>query len=479
MKPSCASYPCPIELPAVLQAAHKRLREAGGRSLLVGGAPRDALLGRAPEDFDTEVYGLRLEEVAAALAPLGRSDLAGKAYCVVKLFAGGSTFDFGIPRRERKAGVGHRGFAVDGDPQLDEREAAARRDFTVNALLYDPESREVLDHFGGKEDLERGLLRRVGPGFPEDPLRVLRGLQLAGRYGLRLESETAALCRSMRREFWSLPRERIWGEWRKWAARSTKPALGLEALEQSGWLPFFAELNALVNLPQEPQWHPEGDVWTHTRLCLEALVGLPAWASRSEGERIVISLATLCHDLGKARRARYAPKAGRLAWISPGHDAAGRWLAEALLRRLGAPRSVSEPVQKLVGWHHFLNSFPPSGPTPSALRRLARRLEPATLEQLGAVMRADHLGRPPLVSPKQQKRLDRFDQMAEELAIARQAPRPILKGRHLIERGLKPGPSFKPLLEEAYERQLDGAFEDETGARAWLERRLAGGAEDA
>jgi len=93
-------------------------------------------------------------------------------------------------------------------------------------------------------------------------------------------------------------------------------------------------------------------------------------------------------------------------------------------------------------------------------------------------MRADHLGRPPLVSPKQEKRLGRFDQMAEELAIARQAPRPILKGRHLIERGLKPGPSFKPLLEEAYERQLDGAFEDETGARAWLERRLAG-AEDA
>lgn len=462
-----------IELPPALLAALRRLESAGARCRVVGGSVRDSLLGLQPKDFDVEVYGIELEAIADALSKLGKTDLVGRAFCVVKLWMRGAEYDFSVPRRESKTGSGHRGFAVEADPSMSEAEALKRRDFTLNALLYDPIREEVLDYCGGKADLDAGVLRHVSDAFSEDPLRALRAMQFAGRFSLQLHPETAALCAAMRREFWTLPVERVWGEWEKWSARSVSLRHGMEALLDSGWLPFFAELNALRDLPQDPEWHPEGNVWIHTLCCLDALQRETDWKSLPEGERSVLAFATLCHDLGKARCTRFAEKRGAYRWVSPGHEAISGWLSLDLLGRIGAARDVAEKVSKLVSMHHYLNSFPDAPPGDANLRRLARRLEPANARELAYVIVSDHHGRPPLLSAEYDARIARFRERLQALDLQEAGPRPILFGRHLIELGMEPGPEFKPYLDEAYEAQLDGAFEDEDGARAWIRERLA------
>ena len=150
------------------------------------------------------------------------------------------------------------------EPGLGDAEAAARRDFTLNAIAYDPFADAIIDPHGGREDLARGLLRHTSPAFTEDPLRVLRGFQLAARFDLSLAPETAAVCRAIAPAYAELPVERIWGEWEKWAAKSLRPSRGLAVLEETGWLAHFPEIAALRGTPQDPQWHPEGDVFDHT-----------------------------------------------------------------------------------------------------------------------------------------------------------------------------------------------------------------------
>ncbi len=460
--------PLELELPNGLSQAIDKLETAGAICLVVGGSIRDALLGMKPKDFDIEVYGLPLEKIEKTLSTIGKTDLVGKAFSVVKLWTQGEEYDFAIPRRESKTGAGHRGFAIEADASMNPAEAAQRRDFTCNALFYDPARQEVVDHYGGIADLKAHQLRHVSPAFSEDPLRALRAMQFAGRFALTLHPETAKLCRAMRHEFHSLAVERIWTEWEKWATRSTSLSHGMLALQASGWLPFFAELNALVDLPQDPEWHPEGDVWTHTLRCLDALQAHTNWATLPPEQRCAISFATLCHDLGKARCTRFASKRGEKRWISPGHDSASAWLSETLLARIATPKHLREKVSRLVGNHHYLNTAPVNGPSNSSLRRLAKRLEPASARELVYVMIADHRGRPPLVSEEQERYIKTFQTRIQELELKDSAPKPILLGRHLIALGHKPGKAFKAILDAAYEAQLDGAFEDETGAKEWL-----------
>lgn len=462
--------PFEIQLPAALQTAIERLNEAKAKCRIVGGSVRDALLNHSPKDFDIEVYGLPLEEIAAILSPLGKTDTVGKSFCVVKLWSHGDEYDFAIPRRESKTGTGHRGFEIEGDAFMSEEEAISRRDFTLNALLYDPIEKEIVDYCGGMADLESKILRHVSPAFAEDPLRVLRAMQFAARFDLQLHPQTAELCRSMKPEFWSLAKERIWGEWQKWSAQSRFPARGLQALQESGWLSFFPELYSLVELPQDPEWHPEGSVWTHTGECTKALLRETNWTSLAPDERSPLLFAVLCHDLGKARCTRYAEKKGILRWVSPGHDQASGWLAKQFLNRIGAPLQLVEKVSRLVRSHHFLNSG--NGnlnlPNDNSIRRLARRLEPATINQLIYVLISDHRGRPPLVSEAQCQRIEQFRIKVEQLSLKDESPKPIILGRHLIALGQSPGPHFKTLLDAAFEAQLDGAFNNEEDGLTWL-----------
>lgn len=460
-----------MTIPPPLRAALAALHAAGGRPRLVGGSVRDWLMGITPKDFDVEVYGLDYECMGRALAPFGPTDLVGRSFGVLKVRIGDVEYDFSLPRRESKTGAGHRGFAVTPDSTLTEAEAAARRDFTVNAIAYDPLEERLLDFHHGVEDLKKKVLRHTSPAFVEDPLRVLRGFQLAARFEFTLAPETVELCRSIRDTYPELPVERVWGEWEKWATKSAKPSLGLTVLKQTGWLKHFPELAALDGLPQEPEWHPEGDVFIHTGHCLDALVGLPSWQEGTPATRRLLSLAVLAHDLGKAVTTKQAERRGKLRWISPEHEAAGGPLSDSFLTRIGAPLDLIEHVRPLV-MNHLLHHDGPAEYRDTTVRRLARKLAPATLDELMAVMWADHLGRPPLVSAESERRLGFLRLAAQRLALEHVAPKPIVLGRHLITLGVTPGPKFKPALDAAFESQLDGAFYDELSGIEWMRNYL-------
>jgi len=438
-----------------------------GQAYLVGGCVRDWLRGRPQKDFDIEVFGLGYEALARALQRWGRTDLVGRSFGVVKLTTGqGETFDFSVPRRDSKVAPGHKGFVVELDPAITPREAAARRDFTINAFMFDPRRAELLDFFGGQEDLRRGVLRHTSGAFAEDPLRVLRGMQFAGRFDFAAAPETAALCRSIRDGYRELAVERVREEWFKWAEKSVRPSAGLRFLEAAGWLDHFPEVHALRGVPQDPEWHPEGDVYVHTNHCLDALVTLPGWQDADPETRIVLSLAVLAHDFGKPATTREELRDGRLRIVSPGHEEAGGPLAEAFLARINAPNAVRERVLPLVTEHlaHLQCG------TDRAVRRLARRLLPESIGHLAVVITADQFGRPP--RPREVSAgLREMEERSAALQLQASAPQPLLLGRHLIELGLPPGPQFGEILNAAFDAQLEGEFFDLDHALAWLAGR--------
>jgi tRNA nucleotidyltransferase (CCA-adding enzyme) len=375
----------------------------------------------------------------------------------------GHHYEFTVPRKDSKAAPGHKGFDVEFDPALTPQEAAARRDFTINSILYDPRTRQVIDYYGGVADMNNRVLRHTSGAFAEDPLRVLRGMQFAGRFDLRADSETIALSRQIKSCFSELAVERVREEWFKWAQLSMAPSAGLRFLAASEWIDHFPEIKALAGTPQEPEWHPEGDVFTHTCHCCDAMARLPGWLHADAESRIAYMLAILVHDFGKPVTTRREVKDGRMRIVSPGHEEAGVVLAETFLDRMRVPAAIRERVIPLARNHLFhLEEI-----TDRAVRRLARRLEPENIQGLCLVMTADSMGRPPrpAVEPENVKRLLA---RAHELEVKQEAPRRVLLGRHLIEIGMTPGEQFGNILDKAFDAQLEGAFGDLAGAYRWL-----------
>lgn len=454
--------PLPESLKAVLWET-----PALAEACLVGGCVRDALLGLSPKDLDIEVYGISFENLARELGHWGRVDLVGRSFGVVKLKLPDGVFDFSVPRRDSKVGRGHTGFQITFDPGLTMREAAARRDYTINSMLYHPRRDELIDLFGGGEDLRCKRLRHTSPAFVEDPLRVLRGMQFAGRFDLTAVPETLDICRRIVGGHTELAVERVREEWFKWASRSTVPSAGLRFLAETGWIAHYPELAALQSTSQEPEWHPEGNVFVHTCHACDALVSLPAWQQADEADRIALMLAVLCHDFGKPGTTQWRDVDGRERIVSPGHDVTGEPLAETFLRRINAPNVLIERVPLLVR-HHMAHL---QTVNPRSVRRLARRLAPETIHNLSVVITADAFGRPP--RPRDlPEGLVRLREIASALALEDAAPKPILLGRHLLEAGLAPGKTMGVLLEEAFEAQMEGQFQDLEGARAWLRERV-------
>jgi len=400
------------------------------------------------------------------LAPFGSTDLVGRSFGVLKIRLEGSEYDFSLPRRESKTGAGHRGFAVSPDPELTETEAAARRDFTINAIAYDPLENRLLDFHNGATDLKNKVLRHTSAAFTEDPLRVLRGFQFAARFELTLAPETAALCRSIIHTYSELP-----VECEKWATQAKKPSLGIAVLQQTGWLKHFPEIAALDGVPQEPEWHPEGDVLTHTNHCLDALVGLTTWREGSLHTRRLLTFSVLAHDFGKATTTKQLERRGKLRWTSMEHEAAGGPIVEKFLERIGAPLELVTFVRPLVV-NHLMHHHGQTEIRDTTVRRLAKKIAPATIDDLIAVMLADHFGRPPLIPRETVARIEHLRAGAQRLALEHAAPHPVVLGRHLIALGYQPGPQFKRALDAAFESQLDGAFNDEAGGVDWMRNYL-------
>lgn len=444
-------------------AVARLLRRAGGRTHLVGGCVRDALLERPISDFDLEVFELAPSAVREALERKYQLDLVGMSFGVLKLR--GLPIDIALPRRESKRGLGHRGFEVSSVPDLSERDAAARRDFTINAIAFDPLEGRWIDPFEGIRDLHARRLRHTSDHFVEDPLRVLRGAQFVARLDLQADPETVALCRTMGLE--GLAVDRIEGEWRK-LLLSARPGRGLLFIEEVDWLRFFPELSALRGCRQDPEWHPEGDVLDHTAAVLDAFAGLRlvdrGIAGDSDGEDWVVGLGCLCHDLGKPATTSFTQ--GR--WRSPGHEAAGAEPTASLLGRLSRVSGLVDSVVPLVEHHLKPRQLYQAKAGDAAIRRLARKVR---IDRLVRVAQADFMGRPPRPA-EADPACDWLLERARALELEDAAPRPLVMGRHLLERGLAPGPHFRAILDSCFERQLDGEFDDLAGAASVLDEVL-------
>jgi tRNA nucleotidyltransferase (CCA-adding enzyme) len=452
-----------MKLPDGLEGIIRDLRGAAFRAVVVGGAVRDALLGLEPKDFDIEVYGISYDRLAAFLTRYGHVDLVGKSFGVVK-FAG---VDFSVPRRESKTGAHHRDFQTTFDESITPKEAASRRDFTINAMAYDPLTGEVVDFFGGQEDLKHRVLRATSPAFREDPLRVLRGMQFACRFDLRLDAETAAECRVLVNEYGTIAKERIGEEFRKWAEKSTRPGRLIEYLNDSGWMIHFPELHALEGVPQDPDWHPEGDVATHTMLVVDQAVRVADEASLGGDDRAVLLFSALCHDFAKATTTQLREREGRMRWTSWGHEAAGGPMARAFLERIGIKAAIVDQVVPLVE-NHLAHSNIGKEVSARAVRRLAMRLAPAGIVQLAHLIEADASGCPPRPGglPEGARRLL---EVAQEQAVEKKPQAPLILGRHVMPYFAdRPGPHIGEVTAAAYEAQADGVFSTEEQALEWL-----------
>jgi tRNA nucleotidyltransferase (CCA-adding enzyme) len=425
------------------------VRGDGGRALIVGGWVRDRLMGREAhsKDIDVEVYGLPSERVRWLLESLGRVEEVGESFQVYKA----GDIDVSLPRRESKSGRGHRGFDITGDPTMSVEEAARRRDFTVNAIAWDPLSDQYLDPYDGRGDLDRRLLRVVDPAtFADDSLRALRAVQFAARFEFRLDPQARELCQTVTLD--DLPPERVWGEIEKLLC-APRPSIGLALALELGIIgQLFPELQQLVGCPQEPEWHPEGDVWVHTLQVVDQtrrrIDDLP------RPQQLALMLGAVCHDFGKP--ATTAVVDGRIR--SMDHEDQGVTPALLFLDRLNIHSIDGYDVRgQVVGfvaqhlkpgaWFKVRDQV-----GDGAFRRLAQKVD---LELLARLAKADCLGRQP--GRFDCSAMDWFLERAQALGVEHRPPGSILLGRHLLALGLTPGPRVGEILKAVYEQQLDGA----------------------
>ena len=446
-------------LPASVFRIAERVALRGGRAFLVGGSVRDILMGNPPKDFDVEVYGLSAEALQKTLEDDFTILTVGQHFAVFKLR--GEPVDVSLPRKESTTGPGHRDFCVRGDPDLSLSEATRRRDFTINAMLWDISHGKLVDPLGkGEKDLKNGVLRPCSSSFREDPLRVLRAMQFIARFDFEVTPETRAVCRTLSQD--SLPMERIWEEWRKLILQGVAISRGLEFLKSIDWLRFYPDLAALVNCPQDPEWHPEGDVWTHTLHCMDAFAKERIGC---EDEDLVVGFAILCHDFGKPESTFTDPK-GRIR--SPQHEILGEAPSRRFLGLMTQHKSFIEEVMPLVLHHMRPSSLYYNKAGNGAIRRLASKVK--RIDRLLRVVRADQKGRPPLKASLSEE--EWLFEKTRAMAVYDQPPKPIIQGRDLLALGASPGKHFSVILKACWEAQMKGQIIDLSTGSTFVEENF-------
>nr|WP_299215014.1 HD domain-containing protein [uncultured Allomuricauda sp.] len=428
----------------------KEIALQNGTAMLIGGAVIDNIKGLVVKDIDIEVYGLSYAVLTNLIEGLDMGcNLVGKSFGVIKTVISDLEIDVSIPRRENKVGLGHKGFSVELDEKMTPKEAGKRRDLTINSMYLNLHTGELVDPFNGLADLEKGILKATDEStFIEDPLRVLRIMQLLPRKGNSVAKETLKLCQKMVDSFSELPTERIFVEWEKLLLKAEKPSVGLEFLKASGWLKHFPELQNLVGCPQNPIWHPEGDVWIHTCMVLDNAAKLRHLIP--EEWQLPYMFGALLHDVGK-------PSTTTPELTAYGHDVAGIPLAETFLLRMTNNKSLIDRVSAIVGLHMRPGQLFNSNAKEPAWKRLHNKCR---LDILGWQSKADSAGRTGrdviLDSHKvSEKCFELFETFGKEQI------QPIILGRDLIALGLKPSEKFGDILDNCYEKQLDGDSREE------------------
>jgi tRNA nucleotidyltransferase (CCA-adding enzyme) len=459
------------------------------RALLVGGFVRDALLGRETKDADVEVYGVPRDHLEALIVRMfpGRVNTVGRSFGVMKIhLTEGIELDVSLPRSDSKTGAGHRGFAVQGDPLLDFTEASRRRDFTVNTLACDPLNGEILDAHGGLDDLSRRMLRAVDPRtFPEDPLRVWRAFQFAARLDFLLDPDTLRLLTSMvsRGDLAELSRERVTDEIVK-LLTAARPSGGLTLARATGAIASsFPELAALAATPQDPEWHPEGDVWVHTLMVVDAAAAVVArgpWGL-VDREPLHVVLGALLHDLGKAGTTERTIKDGRSRIVSPRHEAAGETPAKAVMSRLAFGEDAERAVLAIVRWHLSPGSLfyalergdMDERAYVNAVRKVLKRIHPVRWQVLLAACEADWRGRAiPGVETMDFDPGLRFAEAIEDEKLDLLPPTPLVRGRDVLARGVAPGPEVGRIVRAIEEARDRGEITQRDEALSLLHRLL-------
>ena len=438
----------------------KAIKEAGGRAFLVGGCVRDMVLGKYAKDFDIEVYKLQPSEVEEIVKQFGKVSEVGKSFGVLKLSFGKDVeIDVSLPRTDSKIGAGHKGFDVNTDPDMRLDEAASRRDFTINSIAFDPLTNELFDPFDGLKDLNKKILRVTNSEtFGDDSLRVLRALQFIARFELKTEQESKKIIQSMIPELKELPKERIFEEWKKLLLKSEKPSLGLAAGIKLG---VFKELHPefllLPKTPQDSESHPEGYVWSHTLKCVDEAAKIIRREKLEEKTALVIMFSTLCHDLGK----HFTKQVRNGLYVYTEHYKAIQEPTQKFLNKIGVDKNIKVKVLKLV-----TNQLTPLNlylseakqgekVTDGVIRRLANRLYPATVYELVLLADADYWGtiihsnqiiseewQFPGMSPAGDWLLKR----AQTIKVDKCKPKDLIKGKDLIDLGLKPGVKFGVII---------------------------------
>lgn len=425
----------------------------GGRTYYVGGLVRDRLLGRDNKDIDIEVHGVTVQTLERILDSLGERLTMGANFGIMGLRH--YELDIAMPRSETATGRGHKDFAVYVDPFLGEEKAARRRDFTMNALMQDVLTGEVLDFFGGQEDMKRGLIRHVNDrSFIEDPLRALRAAQFAARFGFTVATETTELSATM--DLAALPGERILGELEKALLKAERPSIFFEEMRKMRQLhDWFPELEELIGLEQNPAFHPEGDVWTHTMQVLDEAAALRQSAKRP----LWFMLFALCHDMGKTVTTE---ESGGIIHAYE-HEKKGLPVVESFLQRLTREVKLTQYVLNMTKLHMKPNMLVENGAQiKSYMKMFDRSVCP---EDLLLLAKADHLGR---VSRENDREAllsaytETESRLREMLALYYdRLSQPHLMGRDLVRAGLKPGPPFTEALAYAHKLRLAGRPKEE------------------
>jgi len=448
-----------MRLPSGVRKITDRLPDC----LIVGGAVRDWLIGETPKDFDIEVHGVPYSDLVCILERIGKVDIVGKSFGVIKTFVDGEIYDVSIPVIRKADGTG---FIHEPAPFLARELASARRDLTINSMGWDPKTKTLFDPFNGEADLKSRLLRHTSGAFVEDPLRVLRCMQFAARFNMVLHAETAVLCQELgdTAEFYKIAPKRITEEFNKFLLKGKFHGAGMATLKETGWAKFFPEIESLYGLEQEPAYRSEGDVVAHTGRSLDALKKSDAWKKANEKTRLTLATAVLCHNMGKA------------CCGEGGHEVKCEAPTRSFMERIGTPNSIKDAVALLVtNQSGFYN-----GSGARYARQLAMELSPAnphaetpristTLRLLGVVVTAGgegHMSAPGCNS----KAVTDLLACAAEQGCLDGPVKPVLSGRDLRDEGIPPGEVFGAILKQSYGQQIDGDIKTKEDALTWLQQ---------
>ena len=320
------------------------VKEKGGRTFYVGGYVRDKLLNRENKDVDIEIHGINEEQLQDILKQVGDPISYGKSFGVYSLK--GYDIDIALPRSEKAIGKGHKDFKIDVDPFIGYKQAARRRDITINALMQDVLTDEILDYYNGLDDLKNKIIRQVDSStFIEDPLRVLRVAQFASRFEFEVAQETIELCKTIDLSF--LSKERVEEELRKCLLKGKKPSIFFDTLNKMNQLDYwFKEIKDLISIKQDPIYHPEGDVYIHTMQVIDRAVKY-----RNKCKSYEFMLLCLTHDFGKIICSENIN--GRIHAYE--HEVKGTPIIDNFIKRITNRKEVITYLKNMVPLHMLPN----------------------------------------------------------------------------------------------------------------------------